>query len=90
MKQLVRNVKILGTGSYVPEKVYTNEYLETIVPTNSKWVYENVGIKERHIAADNETTSDLAAAAALRVPRAVLLPTPRPVRLRLFCSLCSA
>lgn len=66
MKQLVRNVKIIGTGSYVPEKIYTNEYLETIVPTNSAWVYENVGIKERHIAADNETTSDLAAKAGLR------------------------
>jgi len=60
MKQLVRNVKIIGTGSYVPETVYTNEYLETIIPTNSQWVFENVGIKERHIASDNETTSDLA------------------------------
>ncbi len=65
MKQLVRNVKIIGTGSYVPEKIYTNEYLETIIPTNAQWVYENVGIKERHIAAENETTSDLAAAAGI-------------------------
>ncbi len=64
MKQLVRNVKIIGTGSYVPQKVYTNEYLETIVDTNAKWVYENVGIKERHIAAEDEATSDLAAKAA--------------------------
>lgn len=60
MKQLVRNVKIIGTGSYVPEKIYTNEYLETIIPTDSKWVFDNVGIKERHIASKNETTSDLA------------------------------
>ncbi len=66
MKQLVRNVKILGTGSYAPEKVYTNEYLESLVPTNSKWIYENVGIKERHVAAKNETTSDLATQAGLR------------------------
>ena len=66
MKQLVRNVKILGTGSYAPEKVYTNEYLESLVPTNSKWIYENVGIKERHVAATNETTSDLATQAGLR------------------------
>ncbi len=64
MKQVVRNVKIIGTGSYVPQKVYTNEYLETIVDTNAKWVYENVGIKERHIAAEDEATSDLAAKAA--------------------------
>lgn len=65
MKQLVRNVKIIGTGSYVPETVYTNEYLETIIPTNSKWIQENLGIKERRIAADNEATSDLAANAGL-------------------------
>lgn len=63
MKQLVRNVKIIGTGSYVPETIYTNEYLETIVPTNSKWIYENVGIRERHIAAPDQATSDLAAEA---------------------------
>lgn len=66
MKQLVRNVKIIGTGSYAPDKIYTNEYLETIVPTNSQWIYENVGIKERHIAADDEATSDLAAEAGKR------------------------
>lgn len=66
MKQLVRNVKIIGTGSYVPDKIYTNEYLETIVPTNSQWIYENVGIKERHIAADDEATSDLATEAGKR------------------------
>lgn len=66
MKQLVRNVKIIGTGSYTPETIYTNEYLETIVPTNSKWVFENVGIKERRIAAPNQATSDLAAIAGQR------------------------
>lgn len=66
MKQLVRNVKIIGTGSYVPEKVYTNEYLETILPTNAQWIYDNVGIKERHIAAQNQATSDLATFAGQR------------------------
>ncbi len=66
MKQLIRNVKIIGTGSYVPETIYTNEYLETILPTNSQWIYENVGIKERHIAAPNQATSDLAAIAGQR------------------------
>ena len=66
MKQLVRNVKIIGTGSYVPEKIYTNEYLETILPTNAEWVFENLGIKERRIAADNQATSDLAAVAGKR------------------------
>ncbi len=63
MKQVVRNVKIVGTGSYVPDKIYTNEYLESIMPTNAQWIFENVGIKERHIAAANQATSDLAAEA---------------------------
>ena len=66
MKQLVRNVKIIGTGSYVPEKILTNKDLESIVPTNSQWIEENTGIKERHIASKDEATSDLATKAALR------------------------
>jgi len=66
MKQLVRNVKISGTGSYVPEKIVTNEYLETKIQTNSKWIYENVGILERRIAEDNQATSDLAAISGQR------------------------
>jgi len=66
MKQLVRNVKIIGTGSYVPEKIVTNEYLETIVDTNAKWIEDNLGIKERRIAAKDEATSDLAYIAGAR------------------------
>jgi 3-oxoacyl-[acyl-carrier-protein] synthase-3 len=65
MRQLVRNVKIIGTGSYTPEKIYTNKYLETIIDTNDKWVQDNLGIKERRIAAIDEATSDLASKAAL-------------------------
>jgi 3-oxoacyl-[acyl-carrier-protein] synthase-3 len=65
MRQLVKNVKIIGTGSYVPEKVYTNNYLETLVNTDDKWIQETLGIKERHIASDDQATSDLAANAAL-------------------------
>ena len=64
MKQFVRNVRIIGTGSYTPETIYTNEYLETICPTNAKWVSENLGINERRVARDDECTSDLAAVAA--------------------------
>ncbi len=60
MKQMVRNVKIIGTGSYVPENIYTNEYLETIVDTNSEWIFNNLGIRERRIASKDEATSDLA------------------------------
>jgi 3-oxoacyl-[acyl-carrier-protein] synthase III len=66
MKQLVRNVKIIGTGSYVPETIFTNEYLETIVDTNSQWVFDNVGIRERRVASSNQATSDLAAIAGQR------------------------
>jgi len=66
MKQLIRNVKIIGTGSYVPETIYTNEYLETILPTNAQWIYDNVGIRERRIAAQNQATSDLATIAGQR------------------------
>ena len=65
MKQLVREVKITGTGSYLPEKVITNKYLESTIDTNADWIYENLGIKERRIAADNQATSDLASNAAL-------------------------
>ena len=66
MKQFIQNAKIIGTGSYLPSKVYTNEQIATRVNTNAEWVYNNVGIKERHIADDSEATSDLAYQAALR------------------------
>jgi len=64
MRQFVRNVKIIGTGSYLPSRIYTNEYLEALVDTNDRWIQENLGIRERHIASDGETTSDLGAEAA--------------------------
>jgi 3-oxoacyl-[acyl-carrier-protein] synthase III len=60
MKQLVRKAKIIGTGSYVPEKVYTNKYLETLVDTKDEWIQKNLGIRERRIAGAAEATSDLA------------------------------
>jgi 3-oxoacyl-[acyl-carrier-protein] synthase-3 len=66
MKRLVRNVKILGTGSYVPEKILTNEYLETKIPTSSDWIFENVGVRERRISEDSQATSDLAVIAGQR------------------------
>lgn len=59
-----RTVSIIGTGAYVPEKVLTNRDLESIVDTTDEWIYSRTGMKERHIAAENEYTSDLAAAAA--------------------------
>lgn len=52
--------KIIGTGSYLPAKVLTNYDLEKIVETSHDWIVSRSGIVERHIAADNELTSDLA------------------------------
>lgn len=66
MKQLVRNVKIIGTGSYTPAKVFTNEYLSGILSTTPEWIEENLGIKERRVADDDEFTSDLASQAAIK------------------------
>lgn len=58
--------KIIGTGSYLPAKVLTNYDLEKIVDTSHDWIFSRSGIVERHIAADNEFTSDLALQASLR------------------------
>lgn len=52
--------KIIGTGSYLPAKVLTNYDLEKMVDTSHDWIVSRSGIVERHIAADNELTSDLA------------------------------
>jgi 3-oxoacyl-[acyl-carrier-protein] synthase-3 len=52
--------RIIGTGSYLPEKVMTNHDLEKIVETSDQWIRERTGIEQRHIAGDNETTVDLA------------------------------
>ena len=52
--------RIAGTGSYLPEKVLSNHDLESMVETSDQWIKERTGIKERHIAAENETTTDLA------------------------------
>ena len=57
---------IIGTGSYVPERVLTNDDLSKIVDTNDEWITSRTGIKERRIAAEGEATSDMAAEAARR------------------------
>ncbi len=56
--------RIIGTGSYLPEKVLTNHDLEKMVDTTDEWITERTGIKKRHIANDDETTCDLAERAA--------------------------
>jgi len=60
----MRYSKISGWGKYVPEKVLTNFDLEKMVDTSDEWITQRTGIKSRHIAADDETTSTMAVAAA--------------------------
>jgi hypothetical protein len=63
-RQPNRTVSIIGTGSYVPERVLTNADLEAMVETSDQWIIDRTGIRERRIAAEGEFTSHLAAAAA--------------------------
>jgi 3-oxoacyl-[acyl-carrier-protein] synthase III len=56
---------LLGVGAYLPERVLTNAELSRRVDTSDEWIVERTGIRERHIAADDEKTSDLAIAASV-------------------------
>ncbi|MCF6336706.1 MAG: ketoacyl-ACP synthase III [Gammaproteobacteria bacterium] len=56
--------RIEGTGGYLPEKVLSNHDLEEMVETSDQWITDRTGIKKRHIAAEGETTCDLAEHAA--------------------------
>jgi 3-oxoacyl-[acyl-carrier-protein] synthase-3 len=56
--------KIAGTGSYLPQRILSNKDLETMVDTTDEWIFTRTGIRERHIAAEGELTSDLAVEAA--------------------------
>ena len=58
--------RIIGTGSYLPEKKLSNRDLESMVDTSDEWIYTRTGIRNRHIAAEYETTSDLALKASQR------------------------
>jgi 3-oxoacyl-[acyl-carrier-protein] synthase-3 len=56
--------KIAGTGSYLPKKILSNADLEKMIDTTDEWIFSRTGIRERHIAAKGEHTSDLALEAA--------------------------
>lgn len=60
------HARIIGTGSYLPARILTNAELETRIDTTSAWIEERTGIRQRHLAADGELTSDLALRAAER------------------------
>jgi 3-oxoacyl-[acyl-carrier-protein] synthase III len=62
--QALPTVSIVATGMYVPERIMTNADLEKMVDTSDEWIFTRSGIRERRIAAAQEATSDLAAAAA--------------------------
>lgn len=68
----IRSV-VSGCGSYLPEKIITNKQLEDMVDTTDEWIIERTGIKQRHIAAEGELTSDLAIKAAQRALTAASL-----------------
>ena len=58
--------KILGTGSYAPEHVVTNDDLSALVDTNDEWITQRIGVRSRHIS-ETETNVDMAVKAAERV-----------------------
>ncbi|NMO96485.1 beta-ketoacyl-ACP synthase III [Paenibacillus lemnae] len=66
MNNSLRPVGIVGAGKYVPERILTNQDLEKMVDTSDEWIVSRTGIKERHIAAPEEATSDLAYHAAVQ------------------------
>ena len=66
MKPVLFSSGIIGTGSYVPEKVITNQDLEKIVNTSDEWITSRTGIRERRIVNDEQATSDLSTIAAKR------------------------
>jgi 3-oxoacyl-[acyl-carrier-protein] synthase-3 len=62
----MKHSRIAGTGSYLPEKILSNADLEKMIDTTDEWIFTRTGIRERHIAAENEFTSDMAVNAALK------------------------
>jgi len=58
--------QIIGTGSYLPARIVTNDELAQRVDTSDEWIQQRSGIRQRHVAAEGETTADLATAAAVK------------------------
>src|SRR5207245_286607 len=80
-----RTVSIIGTGSYVPQKILTNEDLSRMVDTSDDWIITRTGIKQRRIAAKDEHTSDMAAKAALKAIEQAKI-SPREINLILVAT----
>ena len=60
------DARIIGTGSYLPKRVLDNHELAEMVDTSDDWIFSRSGIRQRHIAAPDEFTCDLAVEAAER------------------------
>src|SRR6185503_529522 len=65
-RSVTHYARIIGTGSYLPAKVLTNRDLEATVDTTDEWIHTRTGIRQRHVAAPEEVTSDLALHASRR------------------------
>jgi len=66
----VNTARVIGTGSYLPERIMPNAELEAMIDTTDEWIVARTGIKQRHVAAPDELTSDLAEQAARRAIKA--------------------
>jgi 3-oxoacyl-[acyl-carrier-protein] synthase-3 len=88
MSNQIQKIKarIVGTGSYVPEKILTNQDLEKMVETSDDWIFTRTGMKERRIAGTEEFTSDMGLEAARRALKAAHLE-PEEVDLVLVATL---
>jgi len=73
MQNFSRQAKIIGTGSYLPEKVLTNHDFEKMVETSDEWIVSRTGMKERRIAREDEFTSDMGLEAAKKALEAAQL-----------------
>ncbi len=72
--------RIVGTGGYLPARVVTNSDLAKTIDTSDEWIFTRTGIRQRHIAADDERTSDLALAASRKAIEAAGI-TPQDISL---------
>ncbi len=71
---MVLRSAVVGCGAYLPERILTNQDLARMVDTSDEWIVQRTGIRERHIAAEGELTSDLAVGAARRALAAADMP----------------
>ncbi len=78
--------RIIGTGSYLPERVLTNQDLERMVETSDEWIVSRTGMKERRIARDDEFTSDMGYQAALKALESAAV-VPEDLDLILFATI---